>query len=58
MATVSNPGSPTYPRDLQAQLGTVGILRLQAGHRASVTIHDLQTLPLSPACDMAAVRSH
>jgi hypothetical protein len=28
------------------------------GHRANVTIHDLQTLLLYPAFDMAAVRSH
>ena len=33
---VINPGSPTYPRNLQAQLWTVGILGLEEGHRADV----------------------
>jgi uncharacterized protein len=46
---VINPGSPTYPRNLQAQLGTVGILRLEEGHRAGVTIYDLKTLQPYPA---------
>ena len=46
---VINPGSPTYPRNLQAQPGTVGILRLEEGHRAEVTIYDLKTLQSYPA---------
>jgi hypothetical protein len=46
---VINPGSPTYPRNLQAQPGTVGILRLEEGHRADVAIYDLKTLQPYPA---------
>ena len=46
---VVNPGSPTYPRNLQAQLGTVGMLQLEEGHRADVTIYDLKTLQPYPA---------
>ncbi len=38
-----------YPRNLQAQPGTVGILRLEEGHRADVTIYDLKTLQPYPA---------
>jgi len=45
---VINPGSPTYPRNLQAQPGTVGVLRLEEGHRADLTIYDLKTLQPSP----------
>ena len=37
------------PRNLQAQPGTVGILRLEEGHRADVTIYDLKTLQPYPA---------
>ena len=44
-----NPGSHTYPQNLQAQLGTVGILRLEEGHRTDVTIYDLKTLRPYPA---------
>ena len=47
---IINPGSPTYPRNLQAQPGTVGILQLEEeGHRADVTIYDLKTLQPYPA---------
>ena len=41
---VINPGSPTYPHNLQAQLGTVGVLQLEEGNRADVTIYNLKTL--------------
>jgi hypothetical protein len=40
----------TVPQNLQAQPGTVGILRLEESHRAAVTISDLQTLQPYPAC--------
>ena len=39
-----NPGSPTYPHNLAAQPGTVGILTLEDDQRASVVIYDLKTL--------------
>lgn len=41
---VINPGSPTYPHNLQAQPGTAGILRLEEGGSAEVVIYDLKTL--------------
>lgn len=40
---VINPGSPTFPRNLTAQPGTVGVLHLE-NHDAQVTIYDLKTL--------------
>lgn len=45
---VVNPGSPTFPHNLEAQPGTVGILTLQSQKRAQVTIYDLQTLQPLP----------
>jgi putative phosphoesterase len=41
---VINPGSPTYPHNLNAQPGTVGVLELQPRGGASVAIYDLKTL--------------
>jgi putative phosphoesterase len=40
---VINPGSPTFPHNLTAQPGTVGMLTLAEGQRAQVTIYDLKT---------------
>ena len=45
---VINPGSPTYPHNLAAQPGTVGILTLENDERASVIIYDLKTLAPLP----------
>lgn len=45
---VINPGSPTYPHNLAAQPGTVGILTLENDQRASVVIYDLKTLAPLP----------
>jgi putative phosphoesterase len=45
---VINPGSPTYPHNLAAQPGTVGILTLEDDQHASVVIYDLQTLAPLP----------
>ena len=45
---VINPGSPTYPHNLAAQPGTVGILTLEDDARASVVIYDLKTLEPLP----------
>lgn len=45
---VINPGSPTYPHNLAAQPGTVGLLTLEDDQRASVTIYDLKTLAPLP----------
>jgi len=45
---VINPGSPTYPHNLSAQPGTVGILTLENDQRASVVIYDLKTLAPLP----------
>lgn len=41
---VINPGSPTYPRNLNAQPGTVGVLELEPGRGANIAIYDLKTL--------------
>ncbi len=41
---VINPGSPTYPHNLSAQPGTVGILTLAQDRDASIAIYDLKTL--------------
>lgn len=40
---VINPGSPTYPHNLAAQPGTVGLLTLEDEQRATVAIYDLKT---------------
>jgi uncharacterized protein len=45
---VVNPGSPTFPHNLAAQPGTVGILTLQRQKRAQVTMYDLKTLQPLP----------
>lgn len=45
---VINPGSPTYPHNLQAQPGTVGLLQLADHGSATVTIYDLKTLQPLP----------
>jgi uncharacterized protein len=45
---VINPGSPTFPRNLAAQPGTVGILTLKPQKCAQVTIYDLKTLQPLP----------
>lgn len=45
---VVNPGSPTYPHNLQAQPGTVGILQLEETGNAEVVIYDLKTLQSLP----------
>lgn len=45
---VINPGSPTYPRNLMAQPGTVGVLELTAAGQAQVVIYDLKTLAPVP----------
>ena len=45
---VINPGSPTFPHNLAAQPGTVGMLTLGPHSAASVTIYDLQTLAPLP----------
>jgi predicted phosphodiesterase len=45
---VINPGSPTFPHNLTAQLGTVGLLQLEPDGPAHVAIYDLQTLKPLP----------
>ena len=45
---VINPGSPTYPHNYSAQLGTVGVLTLEENHAGSVEIYDLKTLAVLP----------
>ncbi len=45
---VINPGGPTYPHNLAAQPGTVGILTLENDERASLIIYDLKTLAPLP----------
>ena len=55
---VINPGSPTSPRNLQTQLGTVGILRLEERHRADVTIYNLKTLQPYPALTIRLKSDH
>lgn len=45
---VINPGSPTYPHNLAAQPGTVGMLTLEDDQCASVVIYDLKTLAPLP----------
>jgi putative phosphoesterase len=49
---VINPGSPTFPRNLSAQLGTVGVLRLEQGGDARVTLYDLKTLAPLPGLSL------
>ncbi len=39
-----NPGSPTLPRNLMTQLGTVGLMELNEGQRPRAEIIDLKTL--------------
>ena len=43
-----NPGSPTYPRNLNTQLGTLGMLEIDAG-RVRASIHQLTADGLRPA---------
>ncbi len=50
---VVNPGSPTYPRNLAAQPGTVGVLELGEERSAQVTIYDLKTLHPLPELSIA-----
>ncbi len=45
---VINPGSPTYPHNLAAQPGTVGLLTLEDDQHASMVIYDLKTLAPLP----------
>lgn len=45
---VINPGSPTYPHNLAAQLGTIGVLQVEPNGAAHVTIYDLKTLESIP----------
>jgi len=45
---VINPGSPTFPHNLAAQPGTVGLLQLELDGRAHVAIYDLKTLEPLP----------
>jgi putative phosphoesterase len=45
---VINPGSPTFPHNLAAQPGTVGLLQLELGGPAHVAIYDLNTLEPLP----------
>ena len=33
-----NPGSPTYPHNLNTQLGTLGFLDIDGPHRAGVAV--------------------
>ena len=49
---VINPGSPTYPHNLAAQPGTVGILCLDPQGPSHVTIYHLQTLEPVPKLSM------
>jgi predicted phosphodiesterase len=49
---VINPGSATFPHNLTAQPGTVGILMLD-GDRTGVTIYDLKTQEPVPGLAMA-----
>ncbi|XOV87756.1 MAG: metallophosphoesterase family protein [Pseudomonadota bacterium] len=49
-----NPGSPTFPHNLNAQLGTIGFLDL-SGHRPIATIHQLTENGIEPF-DWAASR--
>jgi predicted phosphodiesterase len=45
---VINPGSPTFPHNLAAQPGTVGLLQLQPDGLAHAAIYDLNTLEALP----------
>ncbi len=45
---VINPGSPTYPHNLNAQPGTAGVLELEPGSDARIVIYDLKTLAPMP----------
>jgi hypothetical protein len=45
---VINPGSPTYPHNLNAQPGTAGVLELESGSDARIVIYDLKTLASMP----------
>jgi uncharacterized protein len=49
-----NPGSPTYPRNLNTQLGTVGLLELGDG-AARATVFQLTPTGLVPAAAVAPV---
>lgn len=42
-----NPGSPTYPRNLQTQLGTIGFLEISGG-RAEATIWQITEDGIAP----------
>ncbi len=50
---VINPGSPTYPHNYAAQLGTVGLLTLEESSRILVQIVDLKTLAVIPELSYA-----
>ena len=54
---VINPGSPTYPHNLVAQPGTVGVLQVEPDGSAHVTIYDLKTLePMTGlSCPLGAI---
>jgi len=54
---VINPGSPTYPHNLAAQPGTVGILTLEDDERASVVIYDLKALAPLPGLSQVLYRA-
>ena len=45
---VINPGSPTYPHNYSAQLGTVGVMKLEENRVGSVEIYNLKTLAVLP----------
>lgn len=49
-----NPGSPTYPRNLNTQLGTVGLLEVEAG-AARASVFQLTPSGLVPAAAVAPV---
>lgn len=50
---VINPGSPTFPHNLGAQPGTVGVLCVEARDDMHVTMYDLKTLQPLPGFSMA-----
>jgi uncharacterized protein len=52
-----NPGSPTYPRNLNTQLGTLGLLEID-GRVARASIFQLTTDGLVPRAGLAPVEHH
>ena len=54
---VVNPGSPTYPHNLAAQPGTVGLLEIENDRIARVAIYDLKTLEPIPEFSTTLTRA-